>query len=152
MKNRNMIIAAPALCALLLLSGCVRSGEDGAGPAGTESTPAISTGAPTASSSAPQTADAPASSPNETGDAGEEAAAGDSGVTPGAGSDGDNTGGESPGGDDAGQSTDGDDAGGTEMEETDDILDDILRQLDELEDIYSDVEEDDVSDADLNDS
>lgn len=131
MKNRSIFIAVLAICALALLSGCVKRGEDGSS-VGTASPSVITTETPTASPCVPSPGDTPASAPDGTAAAEETAGTDDEG---GAGGD-----------------SGGEDAGGTEMEETDDILEDILRQLDELEDIYSDVEEDDVSDADLADS
>ncbi len=156
MKNRNIIIAVLALCALALLSGCVRRGGDDAVPAGSDSPPAASAEAPAALSSAPPSGGIGDTASDGTGADGEETAADDGGSTPGgdagsgdAGS-GDAGSGDAGSGDAGGGDAGGGDAGGgTEMEETDDILDSILRQLDELEDIYSEVEGDDVSDDDL---
>ncbi len=146
MKNRNIIIAVLALCALALLSGCVRRGGDDAVPAGSDSPPAASAEAPAALSSAPPSGGIGDTASDGTGADGEETAADDGGSTPGGDAGSGDAGSGDAGSGDAGG---GDAGGGTEMEETDDILDSILRQLDELEDIYSEVEGDDVSDDDL---
>ncbi len=146
MKNRNIIIAVLALCALALLSGCVRRGGDDAVPAGSDSPPAASAEAPAALSSAPPSGGIGDTASDGTGADGEETAADDGGSTPGGDAGSGDAGSGDAGSGDAGS---GDAGGGTEMEETDDILDSILRQLDELEDIYSEVEGDDVSDDDL---
>jgi hypothetical protein len=146
LKNRNIIIAVLALCALALLSGCVRRGGDDAVPAGSDSPPAASAEAPAALSSAPPSGGIGDTASDGTGADGEETAADDGGSTPGGDAGSGDAGSGDAGSGDAGS---GDAGGGTEMEETDDILDSILRQLDELEDIYSEVEGDDVSDDDL---
>jgi hypothetical protein len=146
LKNRNIIIAVLALCALALLSGCVRRGGDDAVPAGSDSPPAASAEAPAALSSAPPSGGIGDTASDGTGADGEETAADDGGSTPGGDAGSGDAGSGDAGSGDAGG---GDAGGGTEMEETDDILDSILRQLDELEDIYSEVEGDDVSDDDL---